>query len=486
MKENAEKFITTTLPYVNSKPHIGHTFEFVLADIIARFHRDSKEVFFNVGIDEHGIKVQQAAEKAALPPQEYCDILANIWKDFCSKFQISYDNFYRTSSTKHKEKVLKFFELINNPEYIYQKEYVGHYCVGCETYITEKEIVDGKCPIHKTELTETKELNWFFNLAKFRDNIKDSLVDKKLSTELKNIAEGFDEISISRQNVDWGIKFDDKNTFYVWFEALLNYPFAAGFLGSTDERENFQNLWSESLIICGPDNLKFQAYILPAILAAAEISQPKEVLVHGNILDATGTKMSKTLGNVVDPIEQLERWGVSPVRFYLFAGLNIFDSSSYSEEALYKLWNSEIVNNFGNLLSRLFHLIDIKAVDVFDKQYAYLVPVLQNTVDTLNDLFEQSKFAEFKDSLSKRVSDLNKRINDEKPYAKDSTDYAQVLSEIYHEALVYSKYYSFIIPEYKDILAKAFVDRKKISIFPKIDVDTSPVTIYPGKYLAHE
>lgn len=471
---NANKYITTTLPYVNSKPHIGHTFEFVLADIIARYYKgveNDADVFFNVGIDEHGIKVQQAAEKAGIPPQEYCDILAIVWKDFCSKFQISYDNFYRTSSPEHKRKVLEFFNLIKNPEYVYQKEYVGQYCVGCEAFVTEKEIIDGKCPIHLIPLETTTETNWFFNLAKFRDGIKDSLVDKKLSNELKNISQSFDEISISRENVDWGIKFDDKNTFYVWFEALLNYAFSAGFLGSRDERENFNSLWSNSLIICGPDNLKFQAYILPALLAAAEISQPKEVLVHGNILDANGVKMSKTLGNVIDPIEQLEKFGVSPVRFYLFAGLNTFDSSSYSEQALINLWNSEVVNNFGNLLSRLLHLIDIRGIKypTFNISDEFSKGLYERT-QHLCSLFEQYKFAEFRDTLFKNVSNLNKRINDEKPYAKESTDYEKVLSEIWLEAVNYAEFYSLIIPEYKSAIENALDEKKKISIFPKIDI----------------
>jgi methionyl-tRNA synthetase len=472
---DAEKYITTTLPYPNSKAHIGHTFEFVLADVIARFYREGEDVFFNVGIDEHGIKIQKTAFEKGVTPKEFCDSQADIWKEFCLKFQISYDNFYRTSSEDHKRKAKYFFDkYLFNKDFVKKEVYKGKYCEGCETFVTEKEIIEGnKCPIHFTELKEIEEENYFFYLSHFRNSITDNLVDKKLSNELKNISQSFDKISITRKNIDWAIDVGEGNTLYVWADALTNYIFAAGFLGSTDERENFESLWSESLIICGPDNLKFQAYILPAILAAAEITQPKEVLVHGNILDATGTKMSKTLGNVVDPIEQLEKWGVSPVRFYLFAGLNTFDSSSYSEEALVNLWNSEVVNNFGNLLSRLLHLIDIRGIkyptfnisDEFNKE-------LYVRTQHLDKLFTEYNFSEFKDTLFKNVSNLNKRINDEKPYAKESVDYERVLSEIWLEAVNYAHYYSLIIPEYKDILEKALEDdKKKISIFPRIEVN---------------
>lgn len=460
------KFITTTLPYVNSKPHIGHAFEFVLADVIARFYKATKNVFFNVGIDEHGLKVQQAAEREGVPTQKYCDDLSDLWKEFCAKFDIGYDNFYRTSSDEHKRKVLEYFNLINNPKYIYKKHYTGKYCVGCESYITDKDLIDSKCSTHNTIPQETNEENWFFNLATFRDQIPDILINKKLSNELKNISATFDEVSISRQNVEWGIRFDNENTFYVWFEALLNYVIAAGW----GKERNFERLWSDSLIICGPDNLKFQAYILPAILLAAAIPPPTGVLVHGNINDANGKKQSKSLGNVIDPIDQLEKFGVSPVRFYLFSGLSIFESSSYSEDALVKLWNSEIVNNYGNLVSRLLHLIDIRQVKIEESYFEIRDGgnIHQND-EFLNSLFEDYKYTEFNVHLFKLISDLNKRITDEKPFDKGCLNYSEVLTEIYWTLKHLSKYICFIIPEYKDRILQAFKDNKKAVLFQKIE-----------------
>ena len=463
-----KKFISTTLPYVNSKPHIGHAFEFILGDVIARYYRkllQPENVIFNVGVDEHGIKVQQAAEAAGKDPQDYCDELADLWIDFCSKFQISYDSFYRTSSSLHKKRSIQYFnDLKESPDTLYKKNYTGKYCVGCETFKTDKEIIDNRCEIHGTELQTLSEENWFLNLHKFAPNIKDILVDKSLSQELKNTIQDFKEISVTRQNVDWAVQLGDNTSLYVWEEALKNYVFAAGYPNKTD----FLEYWENALIICGKDNLKFQAYVLQALCLANGIPQNKEVLVHGTILDMHGKKMSKTVGNVIDPIEQLEKFGISPLRFYFFGQLITFGDSSYAEIDVIDFWNSRVVDVWGNLLSRALHLIDLKQIDIIPSDQRHQLEISQK-YKALDQLFEEYSFRTFTRTLFEYTTNLNKRISIEKPYAKDCQDPQRILSEIYHELVILESYYSLIIPEYELITQDALKNKRKVILFKKLE-----------------
>lgn len=461
------KYITTTLPYINSTPHIGHCFEFVLADVISEFHRLNSTVFFNVGIDEHGQKVYaKAIEEGYSNTQDYCDALADKWKEFCSLLNISYDNFYRTTDAKHKEDVLKFYNEIKE-QHIFSKKYTGNYCVGCEAYITEKEIGEGnKCQIHKTELISTEETNKFFNLSEFSDLIQDVLVDKSKSIELKNIIQDKFDLSITRQNVKWGIDTGDNDVFYVWFEALLNYIFAVKYY---QDKEFFNSYWNNSLIICGKDNLKFQAYILQALLLSNNVPQTSQVLVHGNILDKDGIKLSKTIGNVIDPVKQVETYGVDAVRYYLVFGLNTFIDSKYSEQELVRKWNNEVVNGLGNLISRLLHLIELRGV-VLDKNS--LTEKCSNRIKTnsesLNNAFGLYDFKAVGVLLNEIVFSLNKAIVVEKPYDKSSSNYAEVLNDLYFELKELIPYYGIVLKEHKHKLEEAFEVNKKTILFEKI------------------
>lgn len=462
---NNYKYITTTLPYINSTPHIGHCFEFVLGDVIAEYHRLNGEVFFNVGIDEHGQKVyQKSIDEKYLNTQDYCDVFAEKWKEFCSLLKINYDNFYRTTDNKHKENVLRFYNEINN--YIFTKEYEGYYCVGCESFITEKEVVDGKCPIHKTGLILTKETNKFFDLSKFSTLIKDVLVDKNKSAELKNIIQDKFDLSITRQNVNWGIDTGDGDVFYVWFEALLNYIFAIKYY---EDKEYFNKFWSDSLIICGKDNLKFQAYILQAILLSNQIPQTKEVLVHGNILDADGNKLSKTSGDVIDPIEQVKKYGLDAVRYYLIFGLNTLSDSKYSEIELVQKWNNDIVNGLGNLISRLLHLIESKNVILDETSLSEeTLNRIQYNTNEIKRCFSEYNFKEFGSVLNGVVFNLNKRITIEKPFDKNCNNYSEILNELYFELKTIIPYYAIIIKGHKELLERAFDDNKKVILFERI------------------
>lgn len=477
MDKKDSKFITTTLPYINSKPHIGHAFEFCLADTIASLYRFfGYDVLLNVGVDEHGLKIQQkAAEEGYENTQDYCDKLAAEWELFCKKFKIDYDNFYRTSSTWHKKQVLQYLISIN--EHLYRKSYKGKYCVGCESFKTEKDTENNKCLIHQTELLDLEEDNLFFKLTDFNNEIEDVLIDKTLSNELKNLLEGDSDLSITRRNVDWGVHLASNETIYVWFDALLNYIFAAGY--NSKDVTQFGKWWSNSLQICGKDNLKFQAQIFQAMLLASGTAQTKEILVHGTILDENGTKMSKTLGNVIDPIEQREKFGLGPVKYYLTFGLSTTGDSKYSEKELINLWNSDIVNGFGNLVSRTLHLINIKNIEVpktvdeiwtseLDKAVKERIFVNTNLILYALEKCELQKIREVLNSV---VDVLNKRFQDERPFDKACENYEFILFNIYCELRWLSVFYQYILKDYKIIIELAFKENKKAILFQPIKLE---------------
>lgn len=419
-------------------------------------------MFFNTGLDQHGQKIYlKSIELGYKSPQDFCDELTLKWKEFYKVFQIDYDNFYLTTSFTHKKNVIRFFEEIKY--LLYTKEYHGKYCVGCESIKTEKEISDGKCLIHNTELVDIAEENTFFPLKKFAKQIEDILVNKSLSLELSNLLKEDYDLSITRKNVKWAVELNEDETIYVWFEALLNYIFAIKFY---EDRNYFNSFWENSLIICGKDNLKFQAYILQAMLLSNEIHQNEQILVHGTILDEKGSKMSKSLGNVIDPIEQKEKYGVSPLKYYLVFGLSTYDDSKYSESDLVSLWNTDIVNGIGNLISRTLHLIDIKGIipDV-TKLSKESIDNNETIVLSIDKAFTEYKFDEVRNILNSNISVINKRFQDEKPYGKDCVDYERILTEIYYHTKILVNYYRIILKEYSKDFDDAFINNKKIILF---------------------
>jgi len=485
MFETKSLYLSTTLPYVNSVPHIGHTFEFVLADTIVRYHRlkfGIENVRFNTGIDEHGQKVYSQARKLGENPYDYCDEMAKKWVEFCQKFHISYDNFYRTTSQEHKLKVTEFIKDIKR--FIYKKSYSGIYCEGCEAFKTKKELIDGKCVDHPTlESKEISETNFFFQLSGFKGAVPpDILLDDTLKAELDFFVQNAEDISISRENVLWGISFPDSNqTIYVWAEALLNYIFAAGYkpqpkavfseeqlYDALFNHRHFEHWWSNSWIICGKDNLRFQALILPALLMANHISPPSKVLVHGIIQDENGKKMSKSEGNVVDPIEQLEKFGLNPLRYYLVAGLNSFGNSSYSEKELQLKYDNDIANGFGNLLSRTLHLIDIKNI-VIDESKATIKDLVDIIIiKEIEKTFESVNLREAYSQIHLAVSGANTIITEERPFSNDCPNPEEILNNVYYLLKKISPFYQIVFPDLAEQISEALIAKKKVNLFPRL------------------
>lgn len=490
------KFITCALPYSNGQPHIGHAFEFIIGDALSRYFRQSGcDVFFNIGLDEHGLKIQQTAEKNGLSPQEYVDSLVGDWKIFIEKLGVSsWDNFYRTSDEDHKFKVQKFWEDALNRGDIYKKEYSGTYCVGCESFKSDRELIDGKCPDHPTtELNEVEEENYFFRLSKYKNALStwaykatEFIEPISKRAEFLNIIDNIQDISVSRlkKDVYWAtdVPGDEEHTVYVWCCALLNYIFAAGH--SSGFPVVFESLWngSEVIQICGPDNLKFQSVIFQGILASAGIKKSDKLLVHGTILDSKGKKMSKSEGNVVDPIEQVEKYGVSAVRYYALAGLSTYGNSSWDENQLVELYNSHLADDFGNLVSRVTHLADKilgerTGAAIIDYNYIGNIQYCKNfdkSIIKVKESWDNYKISEALSELNRLVKELNRYITFEKPW-EDLGGKSEVVFQILYCLREINKLYYPVIPGKSEEVTKALVECRKAIVFPKLETKKEKV-----------
>ncbi len=476
-----EKFyFTTTLPYVNAEPHIGHTLEYIQADIIVRYMRKKygkDNVFFNVGADENGSKIYNKSKEVGKTPKEFVDFYSGKLKEFCSLFNISYDNFYRTSDQKHINVVQEFWKRSLNNGDIYKKKYEGLYCVGCEAFKVEKDLINGKCPDHGKEPVFYSEENYFFKLSKYReslleyiDNNKEFIVPATKVDELKNFVKDMDDISISRlkENLPWGIDVlnDPSQVVYVWFDALSNYIGAIGFPDNLN-KEYADNMYQ----ICGPDNLRFQGGIWQGMLMSAGFNNSKKIIVHGTVLGADGVKMSKTLGNVVSPFDQVSKYGYEAIRFYIASSFG-FLNSPYKEDDLINLYNSLLADNFGNLLNRVIHLANAKNIEI--NNFNKITTDFKNTVDNLkqsaNEYFEKFEINEAVRKISEISSFGNDYIQKEEPWGKekDLKDIEIVLNNLSYLLSVVIDLYSVVIPESCEKAINALNNREKIILFNKI------------------
>src|SRR3989338_9319588 len=361
-------YITTAIAYPNSAPHLGHSLEAVHCDVVARFHRlIGKGVHFQTGTDEHGLKNWQSAQKQGKEVLEFLDHNVSIFRDLYGKLNISYDYFIRTSDKKiHYPGVIKLWKELAKSGDIYKKNYRGLYCTGCEAFKTEKELESGKCPNHPTRNIEVvEEENYFFRLSKYRDIISKKIESDELKiipeirkNEILSFLKIAEDISFSRPktSLPWGIPVpgDEKQNMYVWCDALSNYITGAGY--GRDEKQ-FKQLWPADVEIIGKDILRFHAAFWPAMLISAKIALPKQLFVHVFIL-SKGTKMGKSTGNVIEPFEQVEKFGVEPFRFYLAGVMPLGSDGEYSEELLVERLNKELVANLSNFCYRTLSFLN--------------------------------------------------------------------------------------------------------------------------------
>ena len=372
-------FITTAIDYPNSRPHIGTAFEKIGADVQARFRRmEGDAVHFLMGNDENTIKVSQAAEKLGLEPKPYVDDMARQFKEVWAALEISNDDFIQTSEPRHHVGCQKFIQAVYDAGDIYKKSYVGLYCDGCEAFKTEKEVVDGRCPNHPNrELRRVEEENYFFRLSSFADRLlahyeanPDFIQPESRRNEIVSLVKsGLQDVSISRKGFTWGIPvpFDPEQTIYVWFDALLNYITAIGY-GTDDAR--FASIWPADVHVIGKDITRFHCALWPAMLMSAGLPLPRRVFGHGFVYrkdEGTGEvqKISKSLGNVVEPMDIIERFSAEGFRYYFMSQCPFGGDGEFSFERFAEAYNSGLANNLGNLYSRTLSM----CVKYFDGQF---------------------------------------------------------------------------------------------------------------------
>src|SRR5688572_14145778 len=360
-------YITTPIYYPNDVPHIGHAYDAVAADVIARHHRlRGEEVFHLTGTDEHGLNIQRKAIAARVEPQAWVDDMEPKWREVWQRLDIAYDDYIRTTEPRHKESVVKLLDQVrrNGRDDIYLDTYEGLYCVSCELYYVEGDLLEGQlCPIHERPVELMKEQNYFFRLSAYGDRLLEHYEQTPSAVEpdirrnevLSLIRGGLRDFSISRTNFDWGIPlpWDPDHVTYVWFDALTNYLTAAGY--GTDE-ERFKRVWPADIHMIGKDILRQHAIYWPAMLMAADIELPTQVWAHG-FLTVGGKKMSKTNATGIHPFELLDRFGVDSYRWYFLREVNFGQDGSFSLESMVDRHNAELANGIGNLASRVLAML---------------------------------------------------------------------------------------------------------------------------------
>jgi len=434
-------YITTTLPYVNDRPHIGHILEFIQADVIARYHRNlGDEVIFNIGTDEHGVKVYRKALEQGKTPQEFVDEYANYFRETRELYNLSFTNFIRTTDSEHIKAAQEFWNICLKNGDIYKKNYKIKYCVGCELEKTDSELTDGCCPLHPNlNIEEIKEENYFFKFSNYQKkllelykNQPDFVLPVSRLNEIKKfVEEGLNDFSISRlkSKLPWGIPVpgDDEQIFYVWFDALINYistlgwpAFAKASAGEA-QRDLFHEFWP-GMQIAGKDNLRQQSAIWQAMLLSAGLPPSKQILIHG-FITVDGQKMSKTVGNVIDPMKIVEKYGVDPVRYYLLREIPSDEDGDFSTEKLEAKYNGDLANNLGNLVSRIAKLIETKLDNELIIETKYLDKEVLEKIKQITDDYHRT-IGNFRlHETITRVWDLltyaNGYIDEHKPWDKD-------------------------------------------------------------------
>lgn len=452
MKDKKTYYITTPIYYPSDKLHIGHTYTTVAADAAARFKRmQGYDVMFLTGTDEHGQKIQRKAEEKGVTPKQYVDEVVAGIKDLWKLMQISNDRFIRTTDKKHEEAVQKIFKKLYDQGDIYKSEYEGWYCTPCESFWTERQLVDGKCPDCGREVELTKEESYFFKLSKYQDRLikhieenPDFIQPQTRQNEMLNnfLRPGLEDLCVSRTSFDWGIPvtFDEKHVIYVWIDALSNYATVLGFLSNDDS--DYRRYWPADVHLVGKEIVRFHTIIWPIMLMALGEPLPKQVFGHGWLI-LEGGKMSKSKGNVVDPVILVQKYGVDAIRYFLLREVPFGSDGVYSEEALVNRLNSDLANDLGNLLSRTITMID--------KYFAGTVPAPNSTGDSLDasliELAEatSTKVEELMDSLlfSNALTEIwrlvgrsNKYIDETMPWvlAKDEAKKERLAAVLYNLA----------------------------------------------------
>ena len=474
-------FVTTSIPYVNGEPHLGHALEFVYADVLARCARMRKTpTIFSTGTDEHGGKIAEKAAENKLQPKQYTDQIVQSFKELQAQLDISNDRFIRTTDPAHEQRAQMIWKNLSAD--IYKGSYEGWYCTGCETFVTDAMVKTNNtvCPDHNRPYEKLKEENYFFKLSKYQEKIKAAIesgafrvVPATRKHEILHvIGEGLEDISISRpkDKISWGIAVpgDESQVMYVWFEALMNYITVLGY----PEHQDFEKYWPANVQIVGKDILRFHAAIWPAMLLGLGLDLPRTLYVHGFILDEQGKKMSKSLGNVITPKEVLAKYSADVFRYYLMRYIPSYDDGNFSFKKMEEVYNNELANELGNAVRRTEAMITKYQDNVIGN-----IPISEHDMTAFFRAIEDCRFDRALDEVWERVRALNQYIDEMKPWdiakKKDTAHLQEVLAYQVGSLLDIATLLEPFMPRtsvaIKHIFADGIVHPSEGTLFPRHD-----------------